>query len=425
MPLFFSDPSTGPRRQELAAGKAHYSYAFPCQRILELFGSARPVHLPRPEIISSGAARRALEVGDHVSSAHLIFRPFEQIRILKGAFNIAHVPWEFNHFIDEPPERYPHPFHSQRQMLRACDEVWTGSSHAVTVYGEHGVESVKRVPSPVPCAAELPVRAKRGESLARLAHLPSLTLSISFGSNNIPRHERAIKPLGEQPALQELEGRRIYVSVFNPGDFRKNAEKILRGFATFADEHPEAVLIVKLVIDNQRPTLAMAQQNTLLPKFKEETLVRSDNVMFISAFLDEADMGRFYELSDYYVCLSVGEGQNLPLCEAMAFGVVPISVAHTAMADYIDRSVAVVVPSTRTWLALAEASRWSIEGRVDGFDCSEQDYLSALEESLALSSAGLEALSEAAHRRALEQFSPAAVAQLISEQSAFDFREYL
>jgi glycosyltransferase involved in cell wall biosynthesis len=252
--------------------------------------------------------------------------------------------------------------------------------------------------------------------------LPSLTLSISFGSNNIPRHERAIKPLGDQPALQDLEGRRVYLSVFNPGDFRKNAEKILRGFATFADEHPEAVLIVKLVIDNERPTLAVAQQHTLLPKFREETLVRSNNVIFISAFLDDDDMGRLYGLSDHYVCLSVGEGQNLPLCEAMGHGVVPISVSHTAMADYIDPSLALVVPSTRTWLALAEASRWSVEGRVDGFDCTEQDYLCALEESLALSPLQLGAMAQAAHCRALEQFSPSAVVQGILEQSSFDFR---
>lgn len=425
MPLFYSDPSTGLLRQEFVAGKAHYSYAFPCQRILDLFGNAKPLHLPRPEIISSGAARRALGMGDEFTSAHLIFRPFGDIRILKGAFNVVHIPWEFNHFIDVAPEGYPHPFHSQRQMLRACDEVWTGSSHAVNVFGEHGVGNVKRVPSPVPCAGEPSVRGKRGESLARLARVPSLTLSISFGCDNIPRHERAIKPLGDQPALQGLERRRIYVSVFNPGDFRKNAEKILRGFATFADEHPEAVLIVKLVIDNQRPTLAMAQQNTLLPKFKEETLVRSDNVIFISAFLDDADMGRLYGLSDHYVCLSIGEGQNLPLCEAMAHGVVPISVAHTAMADYIDSSVAIVVPSLRSWLHLAEASRYSVEGRVDGFDCTEQDYLWALEESLALSPTELEAMSKAAHGRALEQFSPSAVAEVIAEKSGFDFRGLL
>jgi hypothetical protein len=48
MPLFFSDHSTGQLRQTVTAGKANYSYAVPCQRIVELFRNGTPIHLPDP-----------------------------------------------------------------------------------------------------------------------------------------------------------------------------------------------------------------------------------------------------------------------------------------------------------------------------------------------------------------------------------------
>jgi glycosyltransferase involved in cell wall biosynthesis len=425
MPLFFSDPSTGLNRQPLTAGKAHYSYAFPCQRIVGLFRTAKPIHLPRPEIISTDIARRALGIGASALTAHLIFRPFDHIRVLKGAFNIAHIPWEFNHLIDEAPERSPHPFYSQRTMLRTCNEIWTGSRHAAAVYQEHGVESVKVIPSPVTCPESLSPPGKRRALLSHFGHLPSVTLGISFGINNVDRHQRAIRPLADQPALSEPDRLRVYLAIFNPGDFRKNAEKILRGFAAFAADHPEAVLLVKLVIDNERPTLATVQQNTLLPKFRETTTVHSPNVIFISPFLDEGGMSQLYRLADHYICLSIGEGQNLPLCEAMAQGVIPISVAHTAMADYIDPSVALVVPSARKMVLQPEASHYTVDGYVDAFDCTDADYIDALESSLALDAKEIARMRLAAHRRARDFFSPTAVTHAILDQSGFDFRWYV
>lgn len=425
MQLFFSDPSSGVQRQAMVAGKAHYSFAFPCQRITELFRHAQPVHLPRPEIISHDIARRQLGIGAGEVPPHLIFRPFDRIRVLKGAYNIAHIPWEFNHLVDQAPERHPHPFHSQKAMLRPCSEVWTGSQHAAEVYRQHGIPRVCVIPTPVPCAKGLEERGERPELLDLLGDVPSVTLGISFGINNIDRHERAIRPLAEQPAMADLQGRRMYLTVFNPGDFRKNAEKILRGFALFATDHPEAVLLVKLIIDNEKPTLATVQQNTLLPKFRETTTLHSENVIFISPFLEEATMTRLYRVVDHYICLSIGEGQNLPLCESMAQGVVPVSVAHTAMADYIDPSVALVVRSAPTRVLQPEASHYTIDGYVDAHDCSDVDYLQALEGSLSLRGEDLAALRLAAHRRAVELFSPAAIARSIAEQSAYDFWGYL
>lgn len=425
MPLFYSDAAGGPSKRTMLAGAPHYSYAFPCERIVSLFRERDVSYLSRPEIISSEVARRALGISSLEETAHLIFKPFDQIRVLKGAFNVAHVPWEFNHLVDVPREEYPHPFHSQSRMLRTCDEIWTGSTHAAAVYREHGVEQVHVVPSPVPVPDMLPTNVNKRTLFSRFADLPSISLGISFGINNIPRHQRAIEPLEQQPALADLDRIRLYVTVFNPGDFRKNAERMLRGFATFAESHPEAVLLVKLVIDNERPTLATVQQHTLLPKFRETTILHSKNVIFISSFLKDDAMTDLYRLADHYVCLSIGEGQNLPLCESMAQGSVPISVAHTAMGDYVDESVAFVVPSKRVLIAQPEASHYTLDGHVDAFDCTDEDYLTALFCSIRADASSLAELRVGTHRRARELFSAEAVKQAILQQSGFDFGLYL
>jgi glycosyltransferase involved in cell wall biosynthesis len=252
--------------------------------------------------------------------------------------------------------------------------------------------------------------------LSRFGHLPSLTLGISFGINNIDRHERSIRPLSEQPALRQPEGRRI-TSPYCRRFPQKTRRKILRGFTAFAADHPEAVLLVKLVIDNERPTLATVQQNTLIPKFQETTTLHSNNVIFISPALDEDGMTSLFRLADHYVCLSIGEGQNLPLCEAMAQGVVPVSVSHTAMADYVDESIGIVVPSARTMVfSPGKCTTWMAMWTPS--TVTEADYLDAL---------GGAALKDgfkarlAAHERARDLFSSDAVTRT-PQPFGFDFR---
>ena len=54
-------------------------------------------------------------------------------------------------------------------------------------------------------------------------------------------------------------------------------------------------------------------------------------------------MDALYEAADFYLCTSIAEGQNLPMLEAMSFGVVPVSPRHTAMRDYLDNDNSVEV----------------------------------------------------------------------------------
>jgi glycosyltransferase involved in cell wall biosynthesis len=69
--------------------------------------------------------------------------------------------------------------------------------------------------------------------------------------------------------------------------------------------------------------------------------------VFLNDFLTEPELSSLYCIADHYLCASLCEGQNLPLLEAMAHGVVPVTTANTAMSDYINTENAVVIRDQR------------------------------------------------------------------------------
>jgi glycosyltransferase involved in cell wall biosynthesis len=108
---------------------------------------------------------------------------------------------------------------------------------------------------------------------------------------------------------------------------------------------------------------------------KDVRAVKRDLLADMSATRDE--MNRFYDAASFYLCTSYAEGQNLPLIEAMARGVVPITVDHTAMADYISDNDAVVIPSHTRPLDIRLTARYRMYG-VDTNYVDAADVHSAL-----------------------------------------------
>ncbi|MBM9539078.1 glycosyltransferase family 4 protein, partial [Desulfobulbus alkaliphilus] len=88
----------------------------------------------------------------------------------------------------------------------------------------------------------------------------------------------------------------------------------------------------------------------------------SDRVWITDGVLTRAELNRLYDAATFYVCTSHAEGQNLPLLEAMARGVVPVTVDHTAMSDYISDNDAVVIPSRTRPLDIRLAARYRMYG---------------------------------------------------------------
>jgi hypothetical protein len=99
------------------SGRQHYSYGI-ARRKFEMALRCLDVELHdvrRPEIYAAPVSRAFLDK----ASCHLIFKPTEWIRLLKGVWNIAWVIWEFDELTGRQTSGPHHP--SRRQtVLRAA-----------------------------------------------------------------------------------------------------------------------------------------------------------------------------------------------------------------------------------------------------------------------------------------------------------------
>jgi glycosyltransferase involved in cell wall biosynthesis len=309
----------------------------------------RARHLPMPEYYGEKAALAAEwgPIGDR--PVHLIFRSTEDIRLLKPGYNIACFAWEFD-VLKNQTLVSEHPFLNQRRMLGICDEIWVPSQYTKCVLELHGLGNVHRIPAPITMPA--PHRPDRHDLMAQLAALSVCPLFVNFlAPRDVNRAvcEARTTVLGEWLArrMAQHDKLRIYLTVLNPEDFRKDLDTMLRGFYYFAAENPGNVLLVKALTARSRFALADVVADVVRNKMAAGTNIECDDIVFFNDFLDDEGLSSLYWLADFYLCTSVAEGQNLPLLEAMAHGVVPVTTLHTAMLDYIDAGNAVLIPHRR------------------------------------------------------------------------------
>jgi glycosyltransferase involved in cell wall biosynthesis len=308
-------------------GLAHYSHALAARRILKAISlvGAETQELIRPELYSAEVAFESLKQfrpGD----VHVIFKPIEEIRILRGAYNIACIIWEFDQLNERPWSG--HPFSNHTRILRAIDEVWCYCTFTRDIVSKY-FSNVHLLPPPFDAPGG------RGE-------LPARTLPFSL--SEVQALRPALNSFGPlRRIFSDLHSADfIVLSIFNPLDPRKNAGSMVRAFSLFQCDKPGAVLLLKLVVDNVSCNLS----NVL--SVMEAYCRRADfarNVVVITEQLSGEAMIDLYRLADFYLCTSHCEGLGMPIIEAMGHGIIPISVNNTAMADYIDEDGAFVVPS--------------------------------------------------------------------------------
>ncbi len=144
----------------------------------------------------------------------------------------------------------------------------------------------------------------------------------------------------------------IYSSVFNPEDGRKNWTDMLAAFCRVFRDTEGATLVLKLT--HHDGTWGMA----LMLKHLFRLMPFACRVVLIHGYLPDADYARLVAVTTYTVNTSHGEGQCLPLMEAMSAGKPAIAPAHTGMADYVNEECAFVVSST------AEPAAWPQDRRL-------------------------------------------------------------
>ncbi len=356
----------------LPLGFAHYSYGSVCQKFLKLFkdGGLRSQEVMMPEIYAN--ASLLLPPDGCKRPLHVAFKPYEEIRLLKGAANVAHVAWEFDKLpsFSELPFDHPRRHNAMNDyvhVLGLTSEIWVGCRYTKTIFEAHGLKHVQVVPAPIATYAP--------ESASELAFM-SGAYKIGYLEFTRKRVAECIDTTGT-PQLDNstmfraedcrTAGGRVFFSVFNPGDPRKNAAALFLGFQEYLRRTKRNdLLIVKLVHDGSPESLRHALSKQL-PKFFDYagvpfSFIDCSNILLVPERLSAEEIEALYHSADFYICTSAAEGQGLPVQEAMAAGLVPISSAETAMADYIKEDHAIVMKASPAPIPLQVSQAYGLWG---------------------------------------------------------------
>jgi glycosyltransferase involved in cell wall biosynthesis len=304
----------------------------------------QPKPIPLPESIKSTRALQEIVGPDIGNVVHIAFRSAERLRLVASARNICHFAWEFDVLKDHNLVA-EHVTHNQVHMLGLFDEIWVPCRYTRDVLFRHGLTKVHVVPTPI--CEDAPRRLRRTEALQVVGAVPSLPLLLTglttqengaeIVGPNIAALERHLSVLGN-PARSDG---RIFLTVCNPHDWRKNLLNLIEGFQLVNDITSRDVLIVKLIVSNRGDFRRTSLRDDFLRLYHGPRSEFDPNIIFIFDYLTADRMTALYSLADFYVSASHCEGFNLPLLEAMAVGTAAISTRNTAMLDYLhdDNSV--------------------------------------------------------------------------------------
>ena len=155
---------------------------------------------------------------------------------------------------------------------------------------------------------------------------------------NASFEEAAAAPDPQQPNALFIEGI-IYLAVLNPYDLRKNWRDMVTAFCTAFRDTDDATLLIKISTEFiTRFSDELVEHLRRLQRF-------SCRVVVLKAHLDGELYDQLMISATYYVNTSFGEGQCLPLGEALAAGTPAIAPRITAMEDYIDESCCFIPPT--------------------------------------------------------------------------------
>ena len=390
-------------------GRAEYSYFFVLRAfrpVLERIGFVVPVSDPRREV--DRLWRQARARGE--ACVFLSFAPPHRTVTDLACPTIPVFAWEF--------ETIPHeswagePRHDWVSVLRQLGTAIVHSNQTADVVRAalgRGFPVVS-IPAPVwddfkPAPVPGPPGRARAELTVRGTVIDTRAIdvgAIRHDTNWMEAIHLERLRRGKRPAVT-LDGV-VYSSVFNPEDGRKNWTDMVAAFCRVFRNTAGATLVLKLT--HHDGTWGMA----LMLKHLFRLWPFACRVVLIHGFLPDADYARLVGVTTYTVNTSHGEGQCLPLMEAMSAGKPAVAPPHTGMADYLNEQCAFLVRST------AEPTHWPQDGRFAVRTQRRRIDLGSLEqayrESFAVATgdpARYRAMSEAASRTLREHCSAATV----------------
>ena len=307
-------------------GQTHYSW----QIISRFYQSAiqqagyRIRNILRPEIYQSEIARKL--IGQTDNSIHIAVKPVEHLRPMLGAKNIFVCGWEFPEFSADSGSLSP--FYNQTRILRSADSVICWTDYTRDNLTAIGISRARTLPPPI--ATPMLGRGTR--------FLDSVSTSLADHLTKKP----TARTLGSE--LNKLKPRKLFVSVLNPFDRRKQISTMLTGFQAALIKDPLLVLVVKLVIDNVHTTVGNINEILAIHYDYHSSCER---ILFLGDQYSAEDLSGLISSADFYLCSSSAEGLNIPLIEAQMLGIPAVSTWNTAMGTYLDRDCSIPIASSR------------------------------------------------------------------------------
>lgn len=162
--------------------------------------------------------------------------------------------------------------------------------------------------------------------------------------------EEAVNTDSIVPTAVYVEGC-VYTAILNPYDQRKNWHDMVVAFCWAFREVSDATLVIKLTASH-----VVTFADELVAHLKGVAPFKC-RVVAIHAFLDDDAYMELLRATTYYVNTSYGEGQSIPLTEAMSCGIPAVSSNHTAMQEYVFEHSAFIFESN------AEVTFWQHDPR--------------------------------------------------------------
>ncbi len=242
-----------------------------------------------------------------------------------------------------------------------------------------------------------------------------ISLRVGFGRYGDINRSFPSRPHGLSEIIRDFyRGHQplVFVSILNPHEPGKNLTALIGGFLEFHNEHPESLLLLKLIVDNTSDPLPDVLTGILRLHISGYELIDSNAVWLATAPLAEPVLADLFRFSSAYLCSSSAEGQNPLLQEAMAWGVVPITTRHTAMLDCISDDNAIIIRSERrpidrpdTAMGPDPDASWHV--------CTSADVACVLRQFAGLGEAARGELAARARATIARDFSVATVVRLI------------
>ncbi|VWX53877.1 glycosyltransferase [Novosphingobium sp. 9U] len=369
--------------KEIVYGKAHYSWKL----ISKMYHEAlEKIHIhtwniSAPDIYQSEEARHLAHIS--AEDIHIAVKPIEHIRPMFGVRNFFVCGWEFPEFSKECLDGNPN--NNYVAIMKRAERVMCWSSFSASNLKRYGVRSAVALPPPV--VALMDKRHEFSGDIVCCHYAPSEPHNFAYSSLGAVRENY----------------HHVFFIVMNPWDRRKNFASLVQAFTKYKSsigKSKKSALVIKLVIDNVT-TLAEHSIEILEKHFGTENI--SEDIYFFGKNILSSQMVGLYKKFDFYISSSSAEGLNLPLIEAMAVGMVPISSTATAMGDYITEENALVLPTSS---ATADAHFSALAGslKLTHFPPEQEELMTSFAKATDMTSAMRNAKSARARQTVEERY---------------------